>query len=124
MTVAGTGKLGPILVDESGRTVYLFEKDDGNKSTCYAECASAWPPVTGGAKPKAGGQARGSLLGTTTRHDGTMQVTYHNHPLYYYAPDDHQQGSTKGQDITQFGASWYALSPKGMKVENNQGGGS
>lgn len=121
---ARAGKLGPILVDESGRAVYLFEKDHGNTSSCYGACAKAWPPVTTNGKPKAAGKAMAPLLGTTSRKDGQKQVTYHGHPLYYYAPDDHQAGSVKGQDVKQFGAEWYALSPQGTKVEKKQAGGS
>jgi predicted lipoprotein with Yx(FWY)xxD motif len=117
------GKLGPILVDESGRTVYLFEKDQGSSSTCYNACANVWPPVTTSAKPQATGQTKSGKLGTTQRKNGTMQVTYNGHPLYYYAPDDHQPKSHKGQDIKSFGAAWYVLSPQGMKVEKGGSGG-
>jgi predicted lipoprotein with Yx(FWY)xxD motif len=120
---ATVGKLGPILVDESGRTVYLFEKDQSSSSTCYNACANAWPPVTTSAKPQAMGQAKSGKLGTTKRKNGTMQVTYAGHPLYYYAPDDHQPKSHKGQDLKQFGAEWYVLSPQGMKVEKGGSGG-
>jgi predicted lipoprotein with Yx(FWY)xxD motif len=117
ITTATVGKLGPVLVDESGRTVYLFEKDKGSSSTCYKACANVWPPVTTSAKPQAMGKATSGKLGTTMRKNGTMQVTYAGHPLYYYAPDDHQPKSHKGQDVKSFGAPWYVLSPKGMKVE-------
>jgi predicted lipoprotein with Yx(FWY)xxD motif len=107
--------LGKILVDSQGRTLYLFEKDTGPKSTCSGACASAWPPFRTSGKPKAGSGVTASLLGTTTRSDGNDEVTYNGHPLYYYAGDQ-KAGDTNGQDLNQFGASWYVLSPAGNKI--------
>jgi predicted lipoprotein with Yx(FWY)xxD motif len=108
--------LGKILVDSQGRTLYLFEKDTGTKSSCSGACASAWPPFTTSGKPKAGSGATASLVGTTTRSDGTDEVTYNGHPLYYYAGDQ-KAGDMNGQDLTQFGAGWYVVSPAGKKIE-------
>jgi predicted lipoprotein with Yx(FWY)xxD motif len=107
--------LGKILVDSRGRTLYLFEKDTGSKSTCSGACASAWPPLRTSGTPKAGSGVTASLLGTTTRSDGNDEVTYNGHPLYYYAGDQ-KAGDTNGQDLNQFGASWYVLSPAGNKI--------
>jgi predicted lipoprotein with Yx(FWY)xxD motif len=107
--------LGKILVDSQGRTLYLFEKDTGSKSTCPGACASAWPPFRTSGTPKAGSGVTASLLGTTTRSDGNDEVTYNGHPLYYYAGDQ-KAGDTNGQDLNQFGASWYVLSPAGNKI--------
>jgi predicted lipoprotein with Yx(FWY)xxD motif len=107
--------LGKILVDSQGRTLYLFEKDTGPKSTCFGACASAWPPFRTTGKPKAGAGVTASLLGTTTRSDGNDEVTYSGHPLYYYAGDQ-KAGDTNGQDLNQFGAPWYVLSPAGKKI--------
>jgi predicted lipoprotein with Yx(FWY)xxD motif len=120
---ATAGKLGPVLVDESGRIVYLFVKDQGGTSSCYNACANVWPPVTTSGKPRAMGQAKPGKLGTAKRKDGKSQVTYAGHPLYYYAPDDHQPKSHKGQDITSFGAKWYVLAPQGNKVDKGGGTG-
>lgn len=114
---ATVGKLGNVLVDGEGRTVYLFEKDTGGKSSCSGACAGVWPPVTTGAKPQAGAGTNASLLGTTGRSDGTTEVTYAGHPLYYYAPDGTTGGSAKGEGLNQFGAAWYVLSPSGNKVQ-------
>jgi predicted lipoprotein with Yx(FWY)xxD motif len=87
-TLAATStKLGQILVDGSGRTLYLFEKDQPDQSACAGGCASAWPPDQSSGTPKAGSQVQASLLGTITRSDGTTQVTYDHHPLYYYSGD-------------------------------------
>jgi predicted lipoprotein with Yx(FWY)xxD motif len=110
--------LGKIVVDSKGRTLYLFEKDTGTKSTCSGACAAAWPPFTTSGKPKAGSGVTASLLGTSTRSDGKVQVTYNGHPLYYYAGDQ-KVGDTNGQNLDQFGAEWYVVSPAGKKVENS-----
>ena len=108
--------LGKILVDSKGRTVYLFEKDTGSMSTCSGACASAWPPVTVSGMPSAGAGVMKSMLGTTKRPDGTMQVTYNGHPLYLYQGDTNA-GDATGQNVDGFGAEWYVLSPGGNKVE-------
>jgi predicted lipoprotein with Yx(FWY)xxD motif len=108
--------LGKILVDSKGRTVYLFENDTGPTSTCFGACASAWPPVTETGMPSAGTGVMESMLGTTKRPDGTMQVTYNGHPLYLYQGDS-KPGDTTGQNVDGFGAEWYVLSPEGNKVE-------
>jgi predicted lipoprotein with Yx(FWY)xxD motif len=108
--------LGTILVNATGRTLYLFEKDKGDKSSCAGACASAWPPVITTAKPKAGAGVTAAKLGTTKRGDGTTEATYNGHPLYTYAGDA-RPGDTAGEGLNQFGAEWYALSPHGGKVE-------
>jgi predicted lipoprotein with Yx(FWY)xxD motif len=117
-TVAIThSKFGNILVDGGGRTLYLFEADKTTASTCYSSCASLWPPLTVSGAVKAGPQVIASQLGTTKRTDGTTEVTYNGHPLYYYAPDA-KPGDTSGQGLNQFGAGWYVLKRTGMKVDN------
>jgi predicted lipoprotein with Yx(FWY)xxD motif len=114
----GTKKtgLGTILVDSTGQTLYLFEKDKGDKSNCSGACASAWPPLTTTAKPKPATGVTGAKLGTSMRSDGTSEVTYAGHPLYTYAGDS-GPGTTAGQGVDAFGAGWYVLSPQGTKVE-------
>jgi predicted lipoprotein with Yx(FWY)xxD motif len=112
------GKLGTFLVAGNGRTLYLFEKDKTSKSTCSGQCATFWPPLLTTGKPKAGGKAKGSLLGTTKRGDGKLQVTYKGHPLYYFVQDK-KQGDTKGQDFLGFGAKWYVLAPNGKKIDSD-----
>ena len=110
------GKLGTYLVDGKGRTLYLFEKDRTKKSTCADACAVAWPPLKTKGRPKAAGAAKASLLGTSKRADGTTQVTYRGHPLYYFVQDK-KAGDTKGQNVDGFGAEWYVVSPAGKKIE-------
>jgi predicted lipoprotein with Yx(FWY)xxD motif len=125
VSVANTG-LGNILVDSQGRTLYLFQKDSGTKSTCFGGCATAWPPLRANGKPTAGGGAKASLLGTTPRSDGKPQVTYDGHPLYGYQGDS-SAGDTNGQGINGFGAPWYVLAPSGNAIttaSSSSGGGN
>jgi len=110
--------LGTILVDSSGRTLYLFLKDKGDKSACSGACASAWPPLTTTAKPTPAAGLSAAKLGTTMRADGSKEVTYNGHPLYTYAGDA-APGATTGQGLNQFGAPWYVLSPGGNKVDTD-----
>ena len=107
--------LGKILVDSKGRTVYLFEKDTGTKSTCSGACAVQWPPVRVDGKPSAGSGLTASKLGTTKRSDGQPQVTYNGHPLYLYIGDQNP-GETTGQGLNVFGAKWFVLSPAGDEI--------
>jgi predicted lipoprotein with Yx(FWY)xxD motif len=113
--VATNSKLGQILVDEKGMTVYLFVADTGTTSTCYTSCATIWPPVLTTGAPQAGAGASASLLGTTTRTDGKVEVTYAGHPLYYFVQDK-AAGDTTGQGINGFGGLWWVLSPSGAAV--------
>jgi predicted lipoprotein with Yx(FWY)xxD motif len=98
-------------------TVYLFEADKGSTSACTNTCAGVWPPVTTTSAATAQGGAIGADLGTTTRSDGTKQVTYKGHPLYYYA-SDRAAGDANGQGLNSFGGGWYVLSASGAKVAN------
>jgi predicted lipoprotein with Yx(FWY)xxD motif len=107
-----TTPLGKILVDSRGRTLYLFQKDKGSKSTCTGACASAWPPLRATRKPTAGSGARASLISTTSRSDGAPQVTYHGHPLYLFTGDQ-KAGDTSGQGVNAFGALWYTVTSAG-----------
>jgi predicted lipoprotein with Yx(FWY)xxD motif len=115
------GSLGTILVDGQGRTLYLFEKDTNGRSHCTGACAQTWPPVTTTGAPTAGSGLTASLLGTTARPDGSMQVTYHGHPLYHFSGDT-GAGQTNGQGSKAFGAEWYVLAPNGNKVERKSSG--
>ena len=108
-------KLGMVLVNSSGHSLYLFEKDRNDKSACSASCASFWPPLISRGKPTAGPGVKASLLGTTRRSNGSLQVTYNKHPLYTFALD-RQAGQTNGEGRFAFGAKWYALSARGTAV--------
>lgn len=113
------GKLGTILAAGPKKlTVYLFEADKSTASACSGACASAWPPVTTASAVTAGGSAIAADLGTITRSDGTKQVSYKGHPLYYFIKDK-DNGDAYGQGLKTFGSAWYALAPSGKKVDNS-----
>lgn len=113
-----TSKFGRILVDGRGRTLYLFEKDARGRSACAGACAAYWPPVLTKSGPTAGAGVHKALLGVTRRADGTTQVTYGGHPLYRFVQDV-KPGQTSGQDLHDFGAGWYVVSPAGRKIEGS-----
>ena len=108
-------KLGRILVDSRGITLYDFVKDKGKTSVCYGACAALWPPLITHGKPVAGPGVRPSLLGTTKRKDGKLEVTYGGHPLYYFV-SDRKPGQTTGQGVNQFGGPWWVLSAAGKEI--------
>jgi predicted lipoprotein with Yx(FWY)xxD motif len=113
------GKLGTILdAGTKHLTVYMFEGDKGGNSTCTGACAHVWPPVTTAAALSTSGAAVAGDLGTITRTDGTKQVTYKGHPLYFFAHDG-DSGDAYGQGVVGFGSSWYVLKPSGSKVDNS-----
>ena len=103
------------LTDGSGRAVYLWVKDTGGTSACSGACAGAWPPVTATGTVTASGSAKSSDLGTITRSDGTKQVTYDGHPLYYFSGDS-GAGTATGQGSDSFGAKWWLVAPSGDDV--------
>ena len=107
--------LGMVLTNGKGMTVYLFEADTGPKPTCYGACAKAWPPVLTTGSPAAGPGAKASLLGTTKRTDGTTQVTYAGHPLYFFIAST-KPGQVNGQGVNNFGAHWDAVKPSGAQA--------
>jgi predicted lipoprotein with Yx(FWY)xxD motif len=108
-------RLGRILVDSRGITLYDFVADKRGRSSCYGACATYWPPLLTKRKPHAGIGVRASLLGTTKRKDGKLEVTYNHHPLYYFV-GDRKPGRATGQGLNQFGAPWWALSPAGKEI--------
>jgi predicted lipoprotein with Yx(FWY)xxD motif len=111
-TVAvATSKLGDILVDADGRTLYAFTKDKGDQSVCSGECATNWPALTG--TPTAGTGAQAVLLSTSKQANGSTQVTYGGKPLYYFAGDA-KPGDTNGQGV---GTVWFAVGGDGELVK-------
>jgi predicted lipoprotein with Yx(FWY)xxD motif len=117
-TVAvASSRLGDILVDGDGRTLYAFTKDKGDQSACSGECATNWPALTGAAKAGTGVQA--ALLSTSTQANGSSQVIYGGKPLYYFAGDA-KPGDTNGQGV---GNVWFAVTADGELVKAKAAGG-
>jgi predicted lipoprotein with Yx(FWY)xxD motif len=117
VTTAHTG-LGRILVDARGRSLYLFEKDGHGRSACSGTCATYWPPLLTSGKPVAKNGAKASLLGSIRRADGSRQVTYAGHPLYFFSGDT-KRAQTNGEGLHDFGAGWYVLTPAGKKIDRD-----
>lgn len=114
--VAYVGKasspLGDVLVGPNGRTLYMFDTDKDGVSNCYGQCAVAWPPLLTDVQPQANTGVRQSLLGTTTRNDGTLQVTYNGMPVYYWFRDN-AAGQWNGQSV---GKVWWMVTPNGARL--------
>jgi predicted lipoprotein with Yx(FWY)xxD motif len=106
---------GTFLATGSGRAVYLWTKDSGGMSACTAACEGMWPPVVASGTVTASGGVKASDLGTITRSDGTKQVTYDGHPLYYFSGDS-GPGTANGQGSDGFGAKWWLVAPAGTDV--------
>jgi predicted lipoprotein with Yx(FWY)xxD motif len=102
---------GTMLFDERGQAIYLFDKETSDAPECYGDCAAAWPPVLTEGPPEADGEVDGGLLGTTEREDGSLQVTYNGHPLYFYADED--PGEVLCHDVDDFGGTWLVVTPAG-----------
>jgi predicted lipoprotein with Yx(FWY)xxD motif len=117
VTTARTG-LGRILVNGSGRSLYLFEKDTRGRSACSGACAAYWPPLLANGRSVAIEGAKPSLLGSIRRADGSRQVSYAGHPLYFFSGDT-KRGQTTGEGLQDFGAGWYVLTPAGKKIDRD-----
>jgi predicted lipoprotein with Yx(FWY)xxD motif len=115
INVRREGSLGKVLVDSSGRTLYLFGRDRGGRSACSGACARNWPPAVVSGKPTAGSGVKASKLGTTKRSDGRRQVTYNGHPLYRFKGDT-KAGQANGEGLTAFGGIWDVVSPAGRRI--------
>jgi predicted lipoprotein with Yx(FWY)xxD motif len=110
----GDSQYGEILFDDSDQAIYLFDKESSATSECYGACAEAWPPVLTEGDPRAGGGTDSKLLGTTERDDGSTQVTYDGHPLYFYAHEG--PGEVLCHNVDEFGGLWLVLEPSGEAV--------
>jgi predicted lipoprotein with Yx(FWY)xxD motif len=111
----GRSAYGPILRDGRGYALYLFTRETSATSRCSGACAKAWPPFLTKSRPAAARGARASLLGTTRRRDGSTQVTYRGHPLYYYA-GDRRPSQVLCQGVKEFGGTWFVVAPTGRAV--------
>jgi predicted lipoprotein with Yx(FWY)xxD motif len=111
MIIAADSEFGTMLYDDSGQPIYLFDAETTSQPECYGECAEAWPPVLTKGTPRAKGAVRSDLLGTTDRKDGSVQVTYAGHPLYFYAHEGKYE--VLCHNVTGFGGTWLVVQPNG-----------
>jgi len=118
ISTAKLPKLGTVLVDGKGRTLYMFVPDKRKKVTCTGTCAAVWPPVklAKGAKPVAKGAAKAKLLGSDPDPTGGRVVTYDGWPLYTYVGDT-SAGKATGQALNLNGGLWYVLAPSGKVIK-------
>jgi predicted lipoprotein with Yx(FWY)xxD motif len=114
MVTAGSSRYASILFDGRGFVLYAFTRDVKGRSSCAGACAAAWPPYLA-ASPAAGKGTTGSLIGTTRRADGNLQVTYAGRPLYYYV-GDRSPGEILCQNVEEFGGRWLVLRVDGGLV--------
>ena len=112
--VVDESEYGPMLYDGTGQAIYMFDVETTADPRCYDDCAVAWPPVLTEGEPVAADGADRALLGTTERADGRLQVTYNDHPLYFYAHEGKHE--VKCHDIFVNGGTWYAVAPSGDRA--------
>ena len=110
--------MGRVVVDGRGRSLYLFEKDTRGRSACSGVCAAYWPPLLTNGRSIAIKGAKPSLLASIRRADGSRQVSYAGHPLYFFSGDT-RRGQTNGEGLQDFGAGWYVLTPSGKKIDRD-----
>jgi predicted lipoprotein with Yx(FWY)xxD motif len=115
VALGSSAGLGMVLVESKGFVLYDFHKDEGTTSACYGACAESWPPLLTEGEPRPSNGASASMLGTTKRKDGTVQVTYDGHPLYTFAGDQ-KPGEANGNDVSAFGGQWHALKGNGEEA--------
>jgi len=120
--IAHDGAIGTYLTTSDGMSVYVFAKDTGMASTCSGSCAVYWPPVTGASAQVSGG-LNSSMTGTTTRSDGTKQITYGGHPLYTYVGDK-KAGDTNGEGLNLSGGKWWLVGPDGKPLTGSSSSSS
>jgi predicted lipoprotein with Yx(FWY)xxD motif len=110
-----SSRYGKVLFDGSGRALYSFGRDRVGRSNCSGACAKAWPPFLTASAPKVVAGGNEKLVGTIKRADGTIQVTYAGHPLYYFS-EDVKPGQIKCQNVSNFGGLWLVVAPSGKPV--------
>lgn len=111
--VIADSEFGPVVKDSADQAIYIFENDEPGESNCYGECAAAWPPVLTEGEPVAAAGADQSLLATTKRDDGSLQVTYDDQPLYYYAHE--APGEVRCHNVELNGGFWWVIGPDGER---------
>jgi predicted lipoprotein with Yx(FWY)xxD motif len=116
--VANSADYGKYLVDATGKSLYLLQKDANGASSCYDACSTKWPPLLSpGGTPKAlDPSIQGNAIVNIQRTDGNVQVTYQGHPLYHYV-EDASAGQLNGQGVKDQFGEWYLVTPGGKPLE-------
>jgi predicted lipoprotein with Yx(FWY)xxD motif len=112
---SGDSEFGTMLFNKDGQAIYIWELEQSSSAECYGDCAKAWPPVLTNGAPRAMASVSSNLLGTTKRTDGTTQVTYNGHPLYYYAHE--KAGEVKCHNVKTHGGLWWVIQPSGNRAK-------
>jgi predicted lipoprotein with Yx(FWY)xxD motif len=105
---------GQVLWGTNRQAIYIWQREPSTTPKCYDDCAEAWPPVLTTGDPVADGEVDATLLGTTTRRDGSTQVTYNGHPLYYYAHEG--PGEVRCHNVATHGGLWWVITPAGERA--------
>lgn len=111
----GDSEFGTMLFNEKKQAIYIWERENSEKPECYGDCAEAWPPVLTDGEPQAAGETKKDLLSTVERDDGSTQVTYNGHPLYYYAHEG--PGEVECHNISTHGGLWWVIQPNGNRAD-------
>lgn len=119
LSVERTGEYGPYITDSNRQALYLLEGEAAGETDCYAACAQVWRPFIApqGSPADADPGVQANLIVTIRRQNGSMQVTYNGHPLYYYVRDL-GPGQTAGQDVTDAWGEWYLVTPEGRPLKH------
>jgi predicted lipoprotein with Yx(FWY)xxD motif len=112
---SGDSEFGTMLFNNEGQAIYIWELEGSSTAECYGDCAEAWPPVLTNGTPRAMGGVSSNLLSTTRRTDGSTQVTYNGHPLYYYAHE--KAGEVKCHNVSTHGGLWWVIQPSGNRAK-------
>lgn len=111
---SGSSQFGTMLYNADNQAIYIWEVEESSTPECYGDCAIAWPPVLTDGAPVATGEVQAGMLGTTERTDGTTQVTYNGHPLYYYV--DEGPGEVRCHNVATHGGLWWVIQPNGQRA--------
>jgi predicted lipoprotein with Yx(FWY)xxD motif len=111
----GQSEFGTMLFNEKKQAIYIWEVEETSSAECYGNCAELWPPVLTEGSPQAAGEVDSNLLGTTKRSDGSTQVTYNGHPLYYYAHEG--PGEVECHNVATHGGLWWVIQPNGSRAK-------
>ena len=116
IVTTGSSDYGAMLFDRSGQAIYLFDRERTSTPNCYRACAESWPPVlASGRQLRDRGRVDPALLGTTKRRDGSTQVTYGGHPLYFYAREGKHQ--VLCHNVEEYGGRWLVVRPNGQPAD-------